>query len=86
MSRIGSSQPPPSIPEWLSLVVRDEICVLVNKKRNVRRNMAPDLDAAMHNPTQAIRDRWDIARNPARVTAQHKDEGSHPTLPNPDPK
>jgi hypothetical protein len=25
MSRIGSSQPPPSIPEWLSLVVRDEI-------------------------------------------------------------
>ena len=32
MSCIGSSQPPPSIPEWLSLVVRDEICVLVNKK------------------------------------------------------
>jgi len=25
MSRIGSSQPPPSIPEWLSLVLRDEI-------------------------------------------------------------
>ena len=31
MSRIGSSQPPPSIPEWLSLVVRDEIWVLVSE-------------------------------------------------------
>ena len=40
----------------------------------MQRNAAPDLDVAMYDSTQAIRDRWDITRYPARVAAQHKNK------------